>query len=163
MRNTVVTSLSSLVALVLIVFFHAGGAQAHHSFFAEFSSEWGEIEGEVVEVFYKNPHAHFYVKVINEAGEEEIWDAHAQNLRIMTRVGWKLNTVKVGERLKVQGNLGREGLKKIAVIEATLADGTSIRPFPGNTAGFVNTFDESQVDDKLGQSPATGKDSLTVE
>jgi len=122
---------------------------AHHSFFAEFTSQWGEIEGEVTEVFYKNPHAHFYIRVINESGEEEIWDAHAQNLRIMTRVGWKVNTVRAGDRLKVRGNLGRDGHRKIAVIEAILADGTVIRPFPGNTAGFVNTFDESQVDDRI--------------
>ncbi len=135
---------------------------AHHSFFAEFSSEWGEIEGQVTEVFYKNPHAHFYIKVINEAGEEEIWDAHAQNLRIMTRVGWKVNTVQVGERLRVRGNLGRDGHRKIAVIEAILSDGTVIHPFPGNTAGFVNTFDESQVDDRV-RSREDGEKDASVQ
>lgn len=122
---------------------------AHHSFFAEFSSEFGVIEGEVVEVYYKNPHSHFYIKVVKEDGSEEIWDGHAQNLRVMMRAGWKRNSVKVGDRLKIEGNLGLNNTKKIAIVKATKQDGTVLSPFPGSKSGFVSTFAESQVEGEI--------------
>lgn len=121
---------------------------AHHSFFAEFSSEFGVVEGEVVEVSYKNPHSHFLLKVTNDNGEEELWDGHGQNLRVMMRSGWKKDTVKVGDKLVIQGNLGLDGTKKIAIVQAHKEDGTLLEPFPGNKAGFVSAFSESQVKDQ---------------
>ena len=90
----------------------SGNVNAHHSFFAEFSSQMGEVEGEVVEIFYQNPHAHYYIKTINADGEEEIWDAHGQNIRRMLRFGWKRNTLKLGDKVKIMGNLGLNETKK---------------------------------------------------
>jgi hypothetical protein len=135
------------VPLLLSMMISGGQALAHHSFFAEFSSEFGVVEGEVVEVWYKNPHSHFFLKVVNEDGEEELWDGHGQNLRVMMRSGWKKDTVKVGDRLIIQGNLGLDGTKKIAIVQAHKEDGTLLEPFPGNKAGFVSAFSESQVKD----------------
>jgi hypothetical protein len=143
MKSRLIKLLAVLYLLSLSV--TAGRALAHHSFFAEFSSEFGVVEGEVVEVSYRNPHSHFLLKVINDNGEEELWDGHGQNVRVMMRSGWKKNSVKVGERLRIQGNLGLDGTKKIAIVQAYKEDGTLLEPFPGNTAGFVSAFSESQV------------------
>jgi hypothetical protein len=120
-------------------------AHSHHSFFAEFSSEFGSIEGEVVEVYYKNPHAHFYVKVITDDGQEEIWDGHGQNVRRMLRFDWKKNSVKVGDKVKIDGNLGLNSTKKIAITTLTKDDGTLLSLTSGSTGGFVSTFSEAQV------------------
>jgi len=120
---------------------------AHHSFFAEFSSEMGEVEGVVDQVFYKNPHAHYYIKIINKDGNEEIWDAHGQNIRRMMRFGWMKNTLKLGDKVKIMGNLGLNGTKKIAIMRAEKADGTKLSMIEGGGSndGYVSAFSESQV------------------
>ena len=143
--------------LVLSASIPVGAPLAHHSFFAEFSSEFGVVEGEVVQVWYKNPHSHFFLKVVTEEGEEELWDGHGQNLRVMLRSGWKKNTVKVGDRLRIEGNMGLDGTKKIAIVQAYQEDGTLLEPFPGNKAGLVSAFSESQVkDDDASEVGETG-------
>jgi hypothetical protein len=120
-------------------------AYAHHSFSAEFSPELGVIEGEVAKVFYRNPHTHFYLKVVTASGEEEEWDAHGQNLRVMMRAGWGIDKVKIGDRVKVEGNLGKDGTKKIAIMKLTKDDGEELMPFPGNRSGFVGALEDSQI------------------
>ena len=124
---------SSLITIIGICVLSLVGTStfAHHSFFAEFSSEMGEVEGVVDQVFYKNPHAHYYIKIINEDGNEEIWDAHGQNIRRMIRFGWKKNTFKVGDKVKVMGNLGLNDTKKIAIMHAEKSDGTKLSMIEG--------------------------------
>jgi hypothetical protein len=123
-------------------------SQSHHSFSADFIPKVGAIEGEVVRIFFRNPHTHFYIKVINENGEEEEWDAHGQNLRVMMRVGWNRNTVKIGDKVKIEGNLGRDNSHNIAIMRLTMEDGKQLMPFPGNLSGFVSSFEDSQIEDE---------------
>ncbi len=144
--------MSLLMKTILGTFLAAGlwsnGAVAHHSFSADFSTETGTIEGEVVQVFYRNPHVHYYLNVTNADGEEETWAGFGQNLRVMMRAGWLKNTVKVGDTLKIEGNLGRNGTKKIAIVKAIQTDGTILMPFRGGIS-YVSGFEDSQVKDKL--------------
>ncbi len=95
-----------LAMLGLITF--AGSAAAHHSFAADFSYElFGPKEGEGVELHYVNPHTRVFVAVTNDNGEQEIWDAQTHSVNILFRLGWGRDTVKVGERIVMEGNLWR--------------------------------------------------------
>ena len=108
---------------------------AHHSFAAEFSyEENGTIEGEVIEVLFVNPHARFFVAVINEAGEEEIWDTQTSSSVGLTRFGWVKDTLQVGDRVIMEGNLGRNNTRKLWIRQVTLEDGRVITPTPGGAA-----------------------------
>lgn len=108
---------------------------AHHSFAAEFSyEENGAIEGEVIEVLFVNPHARFFVAVINEAGEEEIWDTQTSSSVGLTRFGWVKDTLQVGEKVVMEGNLGRNNTRKLWIRQVTLEDGRVITPTPGGAA-----------------------------
>ncbi|RLA29773.1 MAG: hypothetical protein DRR11_14870, partial [Gammaproteobacteria bacterium] len=50
-------------------------AIAHHSYAAEFDRNApATIEGVVTEVWFRNPHVRYYIKVVDETGEEVIWD-----------------------------------------------------------------------------------------
>lgn len=142
-KTTVICAIIS----VICISFSTGQVFAHHSFFAEFSSQTGAIEGEVIEIFYQNPHAHYYIKTINEDGNEEIWDAHGQNIRRMLRFGWKKNTLKLGDKVKIMGNLGINDTKKIAIMRAEKEDGSKLSLIEGgqDSDGYVNAFSESQV------------------
>ena len=106
-----------------------GSAVAHHSFAAEFSYElFGTKEGEVVEVHYVNPHTRVFIAVTNENGEQEIWDAQTHAVTTLLRAGWNRDTVKIGERIGLQGNLGLENSRKLWIRRMTLENGTVITP-----------------------------------
>ena len=105
----------------------AAGAAAHHSFAAEFSYElFGSREGEVVEVHFVNPHAHIFFAIKNDNGEEEIWDAQSSTPRNLLRRGWNQDTIKIGDRITIEGNLGLENSRKLWIITMTLENGTVI-------------------------------------
>ena len=105
----------------------AAGAAAHHSFAAEFSYElFGSREGEVVEVHFVNPHAHIFFAVKNGNGKEEIWDAQSSAPQNLLRRGWSQDSIKVGDRITIEGNLGLENSHKLWIITMTLENGTVI-------------------------------------
>ncbi len=107
----------------------AASAAAHHSFAAEFSYElFGTREGEVVEVHFVNPHARIFFAVENDNGEEEIWDAQTHAVTTLLRAGWNRDTVKIGERIGLQGNLGLENSRKLWIRTMTLSNQTVIYP-----------------------------------
>lgn len=102
---------------------------AHHSFAAEFDYDaTGTIEGEVVEVLFVNPHARYFVAVKDADGNEVVWDAQTRSLSALTRVGWDRDTIRVGDSVRLQGNLGRDHTRKLWIREVVKADGTVVRP-----------------------------------
>jgi hypothetical protein len=110
----------------------AASAVAHHSFAAEFSYElFGTREGEVVEVHFVNPHARIFFTIENDNGEEEIWDAQTFPPRNLLRAGWDRDSIKVGDRIKIQGNLGLGNSHRLWIITMTLENGTVIYPNGG--------------------------------
>ena len=105
----------------------AASAAAHHSFAAEFSYEFfGSREGEVVEVHFVNPHAHIFFTVKNSNGEEEIWDAQSSAPQNLLRRGWSQDSIKVGDRITIEGNLGLANSRKLWINTMTLENGTVI-------------------------------------
>ncbi len=105
----------------------AASAAAHHSFAAEFSYEFfGSREGEVVEVHFVNPHAHIFFAVKNGNGKEEIWDAQSSAPQNLLRRGWSQDSIKVGDRITIEGNLGLANSRKLWINTMTLENGTVI-------------------------------------
>ena len=105
----------------------AASAAAHHSFAAEFSYEFfGSREGEVVEVHFVNPHAHIFFTVKNSNGEEEIWHAQSSAPQNLLRRGWSHDSIKVGDRITIEGNLGLANSRKLWINTMTLENGTVI-------------------------------------
>ena len=129
----------TLLALLLI----CGGmlpAFAHHAFSADYEAgNEGEIEGTVIEVIYRNPHARYYLEVSIADGTRETWDLQTMNLIALGRSGWKKDTLKVGDKVKVRGTLGRDNAKKMYMEVVTFADGRRISP----TSGAVESLPEN--------------------
>jgi len=104
-------------------------ADAHHSFAAEFSyDQSGTITGEVVEVLFVNPHARYFVALEDERGNEILWDAQTRSPNALFAIGWNKDTIRVGERVTIEGNLGRDGARKIWIREVRKASGETVRP-----------------------------------
>jgi len=105
---------------------------AHHSFAAEFSYEnFGEREGEVVEVHFVNPHARIFLAVTNGDGNEQIWSAQTFPPQNLLRRGWNKDTIRVGDQIKISGNLGLDDSHRIWIVEIELDDGSVIQPNAG--------------------------------
>ena len=62
----------------------------------------------------------------NEEGEEEIWDAQSSTPQNLLRRGWGPDTIEVGGRIIVEGNLGLENSNKLWVITITMENGKVI-------------------------------------
>ena len=113
----------ALVLLLLALTPGTDGA-AHHSYAAEFDADApATIEGEVVEVWFKNPHVRYYVKVANEDGSETIWDTRGLSPVKLVRDGWTKNTIRVGDRIKLYGHTGHTNKTIMSIIDVTLPDG----------------------------------------
>jgi hypothetical protein len=108
----------------------AGIARAHHSFSAEFDADTtGEIEGTITRVWFANPHVRYRLEVENEEGAVEEWELQLANVTTLRGTGWGPDTLEVGDRVAVQGQLGRNGAHKLYVRGAKLADGRELLPY----------------------------------
>ncbi|MGV3590508.1 MAG: DUF6152 family protein [Gammaproteobacteria bacterium] len=125
-----VTRLLSAAALSCLL---ATPAIAHHSFSAEFdASKSGTLSGVITEVRFSNPHVRYRVDVKQPDGSVENWEIQAGSVTSLRPQGWVADSIKVGDTVSVQGELGRDGAKKIFVRGIQLADGRSFGGTEGN-------------------------------
>jgi hypothetical protein len=114
----------------------AAPALAHHSFAAEFDANTtAELDGKIVEVWWNNPHIRYRLEVQGEGGATEEWELQASSVTSMQQLGWTATTLKVGDELKVSGQLGRNGAKKLYVRNIVRPDGTRLATGRGDAAG----------------------------
>jgi DNA/RNA endonuclease YhcR with UshA esterase domain len=106
-------------------------ASAHHSFSAEYDANRPvTVTGTVTKVEWTNPHARFYVDVVDENGKVTNWNFEMATPNALRRSGWTSRSLKVGEQVTVTGFAGRVDDKRAAAGSVTLADGRSL--FAGN-------------------------------
>lgn len=119
---TIMARRLSCVAIACLV---SAVASAHHSFAAEFLGDQTlTIEGVVSEVWFKNPHVRYYIEVETDDGGTESWDVRTSSPTILVRRGWNRDTISEGDRVIVEGYLGRDGRKLLSLISVELPDGT---------------------------------------
>lgn len=120
--------LRALVATILVLSSHS--VHAHHSFPTEFDGDLqGEISGTITTVWFRNPHVRYRIDVIAEGGLVEEWDVQTTSLTSIRRAGWTKETLTVGETVRIWGDLGHNGSKKIFMRGVKKADGTEHFPF----------------------------------
>ena len=99
--------LSRLLILAGIGLVFAHGVAAHHSQ-SEFDFKLNvDVEGKVTKVDWRSPHARLYVDAVNEKGETVNWDFELPSPTTLMRRGWKRDSLKVGDQVKVNGARAR--------------------------------------------------------
>ncbi len=108
--------LISVSVLLITASLLGTAAHGHHAFSANYDPNLtGTIEGVVIEVFWANPHVRYFLEVVNEDGETELWDVESSNIGMMTSEGWHRETIEVGDHIRVSGGLGRDGLRRLSL------------------------------------------------
>ena len=100
---------------------------AHHSFDAEYDrNKQRDFEGVVTKVEWMNPHARFYVDVKEPDGKIVNWEFELGSPNGLMRSGWKRDSLKKGDLVKLQGNLAKDGSNLANARNITLADGRRV-------------------------------------
>lgn len=101
---------------------------AHHSFALEYDpNKKVTFEGVVTKVEWTNPHARVYVDVTDAKGTVKNWNLELASTSALARNGWTSRSVKVGDKVKVEGFEGRaSNTYRSNVTSMVLADGRSL-------------------------------------
>lgn len=97
-------------------------ASGHHSRI-EFSDEVLELEGQLLEVVWLNPHPALFLEVMNDRGDAEIWRVEAHTgVRVYNRMGVTPDLFNVGDRVRVAGRTSTRRALHLLGTNVLLAD-----------------------------------------
>lgn len=100
---------------------------AHHSFAAEYDSNKPiTVTGTVTKVEWTNPHARLYVDVKDDKGVVTSWNFEMGGPLQLKRLGWQRDTVKVGDEVKLDGYIAKDGSKRANARNVVFADGRKV-------------------------------------
>ena len=116
--------LSCLAAFILYTPF----ASAHHSTAIYDMENPVELQGKVVELQFTNPHVFIILAVENESGEEVVWSLEGSNTSLMLRRGWRPDTLKPGDEIRVNFRPLHSGAPGGNFREVKNPDGTPFDP-----------------------------------
>lgn len=100
---------------------------AHHSGAAVFdSTKRLDMTGVVTRVEWTNPHAHFYLDVKDSSGKVVNWNMELASPNVLSRNGWKRNSIKQGDTVTVTGSQARDNSNFGIAQTIVFPDGTKL-------------------------------------
>jgi hypothetical protein len=110
------------VTASLLLLVASGPAAAHHSFFGRFDTQkLVELEGEVTDVLWRNPHAYFSVRA-----DGVVWEIETSSLTVLKRMGIAEGTIRVGDRVRIAANPPTGAKKEMYARHVLLPDGREL-------------------------------------
>jgi hypothetical protein len=101
-------------------------AGAHHSFFGRFDRQgMMELEGEVTEVLWRNPHTYLTLRAVDANGATADWEIETSSLSVLRRQGI-VDTIHVGDRIRIAGYPPTSDKNEIYVRHVLLPDGREL-------------------------------------
>ena len=99
---------------------------AHHSM-SEFDREVTlELEGEIVDVSWTNPHVLLWLSTTDENGTEAVWELESNAVSAQRRRGLTGDLVEVGQRVRVAGSPSTRRDAYLQVQNVLLPDGVEL-------------------------------------
>src|SRR5882672_9420176 len=110
-----------LFAAASLLLLTAKTATAHHSFDAEYDTKkTANITGYVTKVDWVNPHAFVFIDSKDESGTVRNYQVEMGPPYALVRGGWKRDTLKVGDKVTVEGAaLAKDGSNAAGSMQTT--------------------------------------------
>lgn len=125
----------ALLALSVVL---VGKSHAHHSL-NTFEQSPIALEGELLEVNWRNPHVTFQLRVVDESGEEAEWRMEAHSVFNLQRGGVTRDLIPLGETVRVVGRKSNLTDHRMIVDRMHLPDGRELTLW----AGLFSTFEDA--------------------
>jgi hypothetical protein len=84
------------------------------------------LKGTVTGFDWTNPHVYIYVDVKSEKGVAEKWSVEMASTGMLSRAGWRRDTIKPGEEITVSGNRAKDGRSFLHFSRLVFADGREL-------------------------------------
>ena len=97
---------------------------AHHSFAMFDKSHVVTVKGALNKLEWSNPHVYLFVTVAGADGVSKEYIIEGGSINILSRKGWKVNTVKVGDSISVSFYPLKDGHPGGLLDSVTLPGGT---------------------------------------
>ena len=100
---------------------------AHHGVGAQFDlSQTIELQGEIKELLWRNPHVRFTLGVVDASGDEALWVVEAQSITGLRQRDITQVLFDVGDQITLAGNPAHGGKTEIYATNALLPDGREV-------------------------------------
>jgi uncharacterized protein DUF6152 len=97
---------------------------AHHAFSAVFDlSKQRDFKGTVTQIEWLNPHARFFLDVVEPSGKAARWEFELGSPNALMQHGWTRYTLKKGDMVTVTADVARDGSNFAHARAVTLAGG----------------------------------------
>ncbi len=111
--------------MFVVGYLFSGVTHSHHSFTSEFTAEKIiKLNGNVKQVWFRNPHVRYLLTVGTSEDKSETWDLRGSPVVWLARKGWTKDIISMGDNIIVEGYPGHNGRKMLSIIRVTLSDGT---------------------------------------
>jgi hypothetical protein len=84
------------------------------------------VKGTVTGYEWTNPHAYIYLDVTDDKGNIEKWTTELPALGILTRDGWRRDTLKPGDQITAVGNRAKDGRMFVRLEKIVFANGQEL-------------------------------------
>jgi hypothetical protein len=111
----------SLAAIAASLF--AVPAFAHHSFAMFDQTKVVTLDGTVTEFEWTNPHSWLHFMAMGADGKSLEYSIELASVAQQARIGWKADTVKPGDKIKVEFNPLKDGSRGGTLVAVTLPNG----------------------------------------
>jgi len=111
-------------------------AFAHHSFAMFDRNKTASVTGTVKEYEWTNPHVWIHITAPDEKGAMREWGFEMQSIAQDTRAGWRVDTVKPGDKITIEFHPLKDGSRGGQLTAAVLANGKRLGPPPPD--GFLS-------------------------
>lgn len=102
-------------------------AQAHHSFAMFDKNKHVTLKGVVSRIEWANPHVFIVVAVPDDKGATTEYTLECKSPNMLQRLGWKPNTLKVGDAVSASVFLLKDGRSGGLLDAVTLASGVTMK------------------------------------
>ncbi len=124
-----------LLAVVAGIISVTSTVSGHHSPAAFRQDSHVTIHGVVSRLDWRNPHVYIYIDTTDEAGEKREWTIETDPVPILTRNGWRAESIAPGDLVTVRANPDRNPQRHHGLlVSIALEDGAVLTPRSGGVA-----------------------------